>query len=96
MGFCTVELDAADVKGADLGTEYLIPSVPTLLSIVEERAQFKTMVTDASKLEDPEFLVEWIRTEAARGKDDQDAKKKGSDSITGIILIDVIINWLFW
>ncbi|KAK7743809.1 hypothetical protein SLS53_003828 [Cytospora paraplurivora] len=66
VGFCEVEYDAPDVMSARLGLDYMITSVPTLLSFDAGEAQVATKVSDGNKLKDKHFLEEWIRTEARR------------------------------
>lgn len=46
--------------------DYMITSIPTLLSFDAGEAQVLTKVTDGRKLADRHFLEEWIRTEAKR------------------------------
>lgn len=66
VGYCEVEYDAPDVMAAGLGRDYMITSVPTLLSFDAGEAQVDTKVADGNKLKDRNFLEEWIRTEARR------------------------------
>ncbi len=66
VGYCTVEYDAPDVMAAGLGLEYMINSIPTLLSFDAGEAQVQTKVSDGRKLADPKFLEAWIREEAKR------------------------------
>lgn len=54
---------------AGLGRDYMITSVPTLLSFDAGEAQVDTKVADGNKLKDRNFLEEWIRTEARRHGD---------------------------
>ncbi|KAI0972022.1 hypothetical protein F4678DRAFT_479011 [Xylaria arbuscula] len=70
VAFCTVEYDAPDIMGAtcedQLGSTYMITSIPTLLSFDAGEAMVDTKVTDARRLADRAFLEEWIRNEARR------------------------------
>ncbi|KAL1865597.1 hypothetical protein VTK73DRAFT_5136 [Phialemonium thermophilum] len=66
VAFCTVEYDAPDVMAAGLGGQYMITSIPTLLSFDAQEAQMRTRVSDARKLGDRAFVEEWIRAEARR------------------------------
>lgn len=66
MSFCEVEYDAPDVMGSGLGMDYMITSLPTLLSFDRGEAQITTKVTDPRLLKDREWLKDWIRTEARR------------------------------
>jgi thiol-disulfide isomerase/thioredoxin len=66
VAYCPVEYDAPDIMAAGLGHEYLITTVPTLLSFDAGEAQVETKVVDGRKLADRRFLEEWIRTEARR------------------------------
>lgn len=66
VGYCEVEYDAPDVMTAGLGLNYMVNSVPTLLSFDAGEAQIETKVVDGNKLKDRNFLEEWIQTEARR------------------------------
>ncbi|KAK7426794.1 hypothetical protein QQZ08_006695 [Neonectria magnoliae] len=68
VAFTTVEFDSPDVMSGspNLALDYMITSIPTLLSFDAGEAQTATKVADARKLADREFLVEWIRNEARR------------------------------
>ncbi|KAI0384595.1 hypothetical protein F5Y04DRAFT_233021 [Hypomontagnella monticulosa] len=66
VGFCEVQFDAPDIMTSSLGMDYMITSIPTLLSFDAGEAQVLTKITDGSKLADRHFLEEWIRTEARR------------------------------
>jgi hypothetical protein len=50
----------------NLALDYMITSIPTLLSFDAGEAQVATKIADARKMADREFLIEWIRTEARR------------------------------
>jgi hypothetical protein len=49
-----------------MGMDYMITSLPTLLSFDRGEAQIVTKVTDPKSLKDREWLKEWIRMEARR------------------------------
>lgn len=66
LAYCEVEYDAPDVMGEGLGMDYMITSIPTLLSFDAQEAQTQTKVVDARKLADRRFLEEWLRNEARR------------------------------
>lgn len=66
VGYCTVEYDGPDIMSAGLGMDYMITSIPTLLSFDAGEAQTQTKTMDARKLSDREFLTEWVKTEARR------------------------------
>ncbi|KAI1766019.1 hypothetical protein GGR53DRAFT_237679 [Hypoxylon sp. FL1150] len=66
VGYCEVEFDAPDIMSDSLGSQYMITSIPTLLSFDAGEAQVQTKVTDGRKMADPAFLEEWIRNEARR------------------------------
>ena len=70
VGLVEIEFDSPDltmVQGTDnLAATYMITSIPTLLSFDAGEAQVVTKVTDARKLGDRQFLVEWIENEAKR------------------------------
>ena len=65
MGFVEVQLDAPEI--GDLGTTYMIKSVPTLMSFSRGEPQLETRLTKVDDLRDRKFLTEWIEKEAARG-----------------------------
>lgn len=60
-----VEYDAPG--NAELGSRYLITSIPTLLAFSRQEAQLNTKVTKLEQLKDKRFLEEWIGREARRG-----------------------------
>lgn len=73
VAFAEVEFDAPDLMvaaaeagGQQLAMAYMITSVPTLLSFDAGEAQTATKLTDARKMADRQFLVEWICREARR------------------------------
>lgn len=66
VSFCEVEYDAPDIMEAGLGMEYMITSMPTLLSFDRGEAQIQTKVMDARKMGDREWMREWIKMEARR------------------------------
>ncbi|OTB07297.1 hypothetical protein M426DRAFT_317982 [Hypoxylon sp. CI-4A] len=66
VGYCEVQYDAPDIMSGNLGMDYMINSVPTLLSFDAGEAQVLTKVTDGRKMADRNFLEEWIRNEARR------------------------------
>ncbi|KAI1473696.1 hypothetical protein F4774DRAFT_29472 [Daldinia eschscholtzii] len=66
VGYCEVQYDAPDVMSSSLGMDFMVTSIPTLLSFDAGEAQTRTKVTDGRKLTDRSFLEEWIRNEARR------------------------------
>lgn len=66
VGYCEVEYDAPDVMSSLLGMDFMITSIPTLLSFDAGEAQTSTKITDGRKLTDRSFVEEWIRNEARR------------------------------
>ncbi|XXH05830.1 hypothetical protein Hte_012268 [Hypoxylon texense] len=66
VGYCQVETDAPDIMKDALGTQYMITSIPTLLSFDAGEAQVQAKITDARDMADRGFLEEWIRNEARR------------------------------
>ncbi|KAI8957731.1 hypothetical protein F5Y11DRAFT_338570 [Daldinia sp. FL1419] len=66
VGYCEVQYDAPDVMTSTLGMDYMVTSMPTLLSFDAGEAQTRTKITDGRKLADRDFLEEWIRNEARR------------------------------
>ncbi|KAK2608701.1 hypothetical protein QQS21_002812, partial [Conoideocrella luteorostrata] len=68
LAFAPVEFDSPDIMSSssyseNLAMTYMITSIPTLLSFDAGEAQTATKVTDARKLADRQFLVEWIQNE---------------------------------
>ncbi|TVY40430.1 hypothetical protein LOCC1_G004238 [Lachnellula occidentalis] len=66
VSFCEVEYDAPDIMEGGLGMEFMITSMPTLLSFDRGEAQTQTKVVDARKMGDREWMREWIKMEARR------------------------------
>ncbi|OAA42726.1 Thioredoxin [Metarhizium rileyi] len=71
VAFAPVEFDSPDIMSSssyseNLAMTYMITSIPTLLSFDAGEAQTATKVTDARKLADRQFLMEWIQNEATR------------------------------
>lgn len=68
VALATVEFDSPDIMSGspNLALEYMITSIPTLLSFDAGEAQIATKVADARALANREFLIEWIRAEARR------------------------------
>ncbi|KAI1392235.1 uncharacterized protein F4822DRAFT_390111 [Hypoxylon trugodes] len=66
VGYCEVQFDAPDIMSDGLGMEYMITSIPTLLSFDAGEAQVLSKVIDGRKLAARHFLEEWIRNEARR------------------------------
>ena len=65
VGFVEVQLDAPEI--GDLGTTYMIKSVPTLMAFSRGESQTETKLARLEELRDRRFLTEWIEREAARG-----------------------------
>ena len=66
VAFCTVEYDAPDIMTGGLGMQYMITSLPSLLSFDAQEAQTQTKVVDGRQLADRAFVEAWIRNEALR------------------------------
>ena len=68
VAFATVEFDSPDIMSGspNLALDYMITSIPTLLSFDGGEAQTSTKVADARKLADRQFLIDLINTEASR------------------------------
>ncbi|KAI2619733.1 hypothetical protein GGR54DRAFT_630717 [Hypoxylon sp. NC1633] len=81
VGYCTVEFDSADIMSGGLGMEYMITSIPTLLSFDAGEAQVHTKVTDGRTLANQSFLEGWIRNEARR----HGGRGGGSGSGSGVL-----------
>lgn len=68
MGLALVEFDSPDIMSSspNLAMTYMITAIPTLLSFDAGEAMTATKVTDARRMADRQFLVDWIRNEAKR------------------------------
>ena len=65
VNYVPVEFDAPDAAG--LASDYMITAIPTLLAFDARRGEPAARVVDARKLADRQFLVDWIREQAAAG-----------------------------
>jgi thiol-disulfide isomerase/thioredoxin len=65
LGYTEVEIHASTI--GNLPITYAITSVPTLLAFSRSEPQMETRVQKVDDLKNREFLVRWLRTEAARG-----------------------------
>ncbi|KAF1841230.1 uncharacterized protein K460DRAFT_257208, partial [Cucurbitaria berberidis CBS 394.84] len=65
LGFVEVLLDSTLI--GDLGVQFRISSMPTLLAFSRQEAQFDTRLTKPEDMRNKEFLREWLLTEARRG-----------------------------
>lgn len=59
-----VELDSPTI--GDLGSQYAITSIPTLVAFNRGEPQMKTRLTSVEQLRDHAFLIRWIEEEARR------------------------------
>jgi hypothetical protein len=59
-----VQLDSPTIE--DLGSQYAVRSMPTLMAFSRGEPQMETRVTDVERLRDHEWVKRWIETEAAR------------------------------
>ncbi|KAL8409367.1 hypothetical protein RB594_007703 [Gaeumannomyces avenae] len=66
VAYAPVEFDSPDMQRANLALDYMITSVPTLLSFDAGEAQLETKVVDGRLLADRAFLEGWVRAEALR------------------------------
>ncbi|KAI1212844.1 uncharacterized protein F4807DRAFT_457641 [Annulohypoxylon truncatum] len=66
VGYCEVQYDSPDIMSGGLGMEYMVTSIPTLLSFDAGEAQVRTKVSDGKRMADRSFLEDWIRNEAKR------------------------------
>ena len=82
LGLAEVELDSPDVAAGsmmELGVEFGVTSVPTLLAFGPRRREprFASRVTDVMKMTDREWLQTWI--------DEEMAKPEGGGGAGGIL-----------
>lgn len=64
VNYVPVEFDAPDAM--ELGTTYMISSIPTLLAFDARRGEPVARLMDAKKMADRQFVQDWIRNEASR------------------------------
>lgn len=62
-----VEVDLSSPIIGDLGTQYGISSMPTLLSFSRGEPQVDTKVTKLANLKNRDFLLRWLDEERNRG-----------------------------
>ncbi|KAF2268847.1 hypothetical protein CC78DRAFT_558250 [Lojkania enalia] len=72
LGYAEVELDSVLI--GDLGVNYMIASMPTLLAFSRQEAQLETKLTHPEQMKNKEFLRNWLLEEARRG-----GREGGSD-----------------
>jgi hypothetical protein len=65
VGYAEIEMDAATL--GDLGVQYRVNSIPTLLAFSRGEPQNETKVARLEDLKSKSFLEAWIREEAKRG-----------------------------
>lgn len=67
VGFVEVEMDSPDLGGVGgVPLRYGINSIPTLLAFDRQEPQVETKVSRLDDLKNKTFLINWIKTEAAR------------------------------
>ncbi|KAI1087382.1 hypothetical protein F5B19DRAFT_76230 [Rostrohypoxylon terebratum] len=66
VSYCEVQYDSPDVMSGGLGMDYMVTSIPTLLSFDAGEAQVHTKITDGKNLANRSFVEDWIRNEAKR------------------------------
>jgi thiol-disulfide isomerase/thioredoxin len=64
--FSEVELDSQDIMESGLGMQYMITSMPTLLTFDRGEAIPESRTMDTVKMKDKKWLKEWIEGEARR------------------------------
>lgn len=86
VGYCEVQYDSPDIMSGGLGMDYMVTSIPTLLSFDAGEAQVHTKITDGKRLADRSFLEDWIRNEAKRcGGGGGGGSGRGGNGSTGIL-----------
>jgi hypothetical protein len=65
VGYAEIEMDAVTL--GDLGVQYRINSIPTLLAFSRGEPQNETMIKNLDELKSRAFLERWVREEAKRG-----------------------------
>ncbi|KAF1948890.1 hypothetical protein CC80DRAFT_455256 [Byssothecium circinans] len=65
LAFAEVELDSTLI--GDLGVQYMITSMPTLLAFSRQEAQFDTKLVKPDLMKNKDYLREWLLNEARRG-----------------------------
>lgn len=64
VGYAEIEMDSPDLT--EVVGRYQIRSIPMLLSFSRSEPQMTTSVTDARKLTDKAFVMQWLAAEAKR------------------------------
>lgn len=65
VNYAEIEMDSPDM--VEVNPRYMIRSVPMLLAFSRGEPQMETVVTDAKKIGNRQFLEEWVKNEAFRG-----------------------------
>ena len=66
VAYCEVEFDSSEIMDSDFGMQYMITSMPTLLTFDRGEVMEQSRIMDVSKMKDKEWLKEWIQREARR------------------------------
>lgn len=64
--YAEVEYDSPDMMKGGMGMQYMISSLPTLVTFDRGEVVIESKVVDAAKLKSEQFLRGWIEREAAR------------------------------
>jgi len=66
VNYCEVEFDSQDIAESGLGMQYMITSMPTLVTFDRGEVIMDTKVVDVAKLKDEAWLTQWIENESKR------------------------------
>jgi hypothetical protein len=66
VAFCEVEFDSQDIMDSGLGMQYMITSMPTLLTFDRGEVVQDSRTVDVNRMKDKEWLKEWIERESKR------------------------------
>jgi thiol-disulfide isomerase/thioredoxin len=66
VAYCEVEFGSSEIMNSDFGMQYMITSMPTLLTFDRGEVMEQSRTMDVSKMKDKEWLKEWIQREARR------------------------------
>jgi thiol-disulfide isomerase/thioredoxin len=66
VAYCEVEFDSQEIMDSGFGMQYMITSMPTLLTFDRGEVMEESRAMDVSKMKDMEWLKRWIEKEAMR------------------------------
>lgn len=64
--YCEVEFDSQDIMESGLGLQYMITSLPTLVTFDRGEMMMDTKAVDPALMRNEAWLTEWIENESKR------------------------------